>query len=231
MATSSSGGQKDVPWNDAVRFIQQLSHDLRNHLNAAELQSAYIAELTSDSELKEEIKRLREIISNLATTLQGLTGSLGPPRPELIAFPAADFIEDFRNKMGKDFPEESARVTWDVQTDGATLNIDPQLLRQAFVEIFKNAFQHEPDKGVIAATAKIDNRRMIFTVCEPKQRFDLPTENWGCEPLRRITRGHYGLGLNRARSIVEAHDGQFGADYDSRTSTLVTTITLPLAKT
>ena len=231
MTTSSSGDQKDISWNDVVRFIQQLSHDLRNHLNAAELQSAYIAELTSDSELKEEIKRLREIISTLAATLQGLTASLGSPKLELIAFPAADFIEDLRNKIGKNFPQDNVRITWDVQTEGSMLNIDPQTLPQAFVEIFRNAFQHEPDKGAIAATAKIDNGRLIFTFREPKQRFDLSTENWGREPLRRASRGHYGLGLNRARSIVEAHDGQFGADYDSRTSTLVTTITLPLAKT
>src|SRR5205085_3517288 len=35
-----------VPWDDVVRFVRQLSHDLRNDLNALELQSAYIAELT-----------------------------------------------------------------------------------------------------------------------------------------------------------------------------------------
>ena len=32
-----------VSWNDVTRFIRQLSHDLRNNLNAIELQSAYIA--------------------------------------------------------------------------------------------------------------------------------------------------------------------------------------------
>jgi hypothetical protein len=30
----------DVAWGDDVRFIRQLTHDLRNHLNAIELQSA-----------------------------------------------------------------------------------------------------------------------------------------------------------------------------------------------
>ena len=30
---------------DVVKFLRQLGHDLRNHLNAAELQSAYVAEL------------------------------------------------------------------------------------------------------------------------------------------------------------------------------------------
>src|SRR3954451_18299390 len=59
-----------VSWDDVVRFIRQLSHDLRNHLNAAELQAAYLSEIATDAEMKEEIKRLREMVSVLGTTLQ-----------------------------------------------------------------------------------------------------------------------------------------------------------------
>jgi signal transduction histidine kinase len=219
-----------VAWNDILRFIRQLSHDLRNHLNAAELQSAYINELSEDAELKTEIKRLREMLSTLAKVLQSLSVAMASPKPELIPYRAADFVEDLGNQVARDFPQDSVRISWNVQVDESTLNVDPQLLSQAFVEIFRNAFQHEPGKGAITATAKIDNGRFTLAVSEPKQQFDMPTENWGLEPLRRVSRGHYALGLSRARSIVEAHNGQFGARYDSTTSTLVTTITLPLAK-
>ena len=54
MADNSSEAPTDsltVPWSDTVRFVRQLSHDLRNDLNAIELQSAYIGELTQDQEL------------------------------------------------------------------------------------------------------------------------------------------------------------------------------------
>jgi hypothetical protein len=73
-----------VPWIDTVRFVQQLSHDLRNHLNAIELQSAYISELDGSAELKGEIKRLREMISGFSAVLQKLTG-LGEVKPNLIS--------------------------------------------------------------------------------------------------------------------------------------------------
>ena len=62
---------------DVVKFVRQLSHDLRNHLNAAELQSAYIAEIAEDPELKEEIKRLRAMISEVGASLQRVTSALG----------------------------------------------------------------------------------------------------------------------------------------------------------
>ena len=38
-----------VSMPDVVKFVRQLAHDLRNHLNAAELQSAYLDEIAEDA--------------------------------------------------------------------------------------------------------------------------------------------------------------------------------------
>ncbi len=218
-----------VSWTDNVRFVRQLSHDLRNHLNAAELQAVYISELTGDAELKTEIKRLRATITGLGAILQKLLADLGQIKPSFMPYRAVDFVEDLRQKFAHDFPQESAAVDWDVQPGDAALNVDPQLLQQALLELFANAFQHQRGQGPLAATAKIDNDRFVFTLREPKARFELSTENWGREPLRKISQGHYGLGLNRVRVIVEAHGGELHAHYDPTESVLLTTITLPLS--
>ena len=218
-----------VSWTDNVRFVRQLSHDLRNHLNAAELQAVYISELTGDAELKTEIKRLRATIAGLGAILQKLLADLGQIKPSLMPYRAVDLVEDLRQKFAHDFPQESAAINWDVQPGDAALNVDPQLLQQALLELFANAFQHERGQGQLAATAKIDNDRFVFTLREPKARFELATENWGREPLRKISQGHYGLGLNRVRVIVEAHGGELHAHYDPTESVLLTTITLPLS--
>jgi K+-sensing histidine kinase KdpD len=218
-----------VPWVDMVRFVRQLSHDLRNHLNAIELQSAYISELDGSAELKGEIKRLREMISGFSAVLEKLTG-LGEVKPNLISYRASDFVEDLRKAIAHEFPNESAEITWDIQGGDAMLNVDPQLLQQAFSEIVANAFQHDRGKAALIATARSDGKRFVFSLREPKTRFESSTENWGREPFRRITRGHYGLGLSRARVIMEAHGGEIQAVYDPKDSTLLTTLTLPLAR-
>jgi K+-sensing histidine kinase KdpD len=219
-----------VPWIDTVRFVQQLNHDLRNHLNAIDLQSAYISELDGSAEVKGEIKRLREMISGLTAILQKLGRGLGEVKPNLISYRASDFVEDLRKKIAHEFPNESAEITWDIQAGDAMMNVDPQLLQQAFSEIFANAFQHDRGKGALVAAAGIDEKRFVFTLREPKARFESSTENWGHEPFRKITRGHYGLGLNRGRVIVEAHGGEMHAQYDPKGSTLLTTLALPLAR-
>src|SRR5213076_68850 len=130
----------------------------------------------------------------------------------------------------KEFPDNAAKETWDVQLKDATLQIDPQLAQQAFLELFGNAFQHEPNVKAIRARAYIANNSFVFALREPKARFELSTENWGREPLRTISQGHYALGLNRVRVIVEAHGGEMHAHYDSKGPTLVTTLTLPLSQ-
>jgi len=218
-----------ISWSDTIRFIKQLTHDLRNDLNAIELQSAYISELGENEEFKNELKRLREMVSGLASTLQRLSRAVGDVSPTQISYRAADFMEDVRTKIDHDFPTESAEITWDIQPGDASLNVDPQLLQEAFTEFFANAFRHDRGKGPLLVNAKIDNNRFLFTLHEPKARFELPTENWGREPLRKISLRHYGLGLNRARAIVEAHAGELNAQYDPKISALITTVTLPLS--
>ena len=231
MAEPSFEDRTDVPnvaWSDVVRFIRQLSHDLRNHLNAIELQSAYISELERDDEIKSEIKRLREMISGLTSTLQSLSKAVSVVKPNLISYPAADFVEDLRKKITRDFSSENAEITWNVQLGDATLNVDPQLLQETLTEVFANAFRHNRGKGPLVATAKIDNNQFLFTLEEPKARFDLPTNNWGREPLRKNSQGHYGLGLNRVRGIVEAHGGELYAQHNPEHSTLITRLSFPL---
>ena len=216
-----------VAWPDVVKFVRQLSHDIRNNMNAVELQSAYLAELAQEGEMKGEIQRLREMTSQIGTSLQRLTAALNQANPNPIPYPAADFVEDLKEKLTKEFPDNAAKVTWDVQLKDATLQIDPQLAQQAFLELFGNAFQHERNVKAITARAYIANNSFVFELHEPKARFELSTENWGREPLRNVSQGHYGLGLNRTRSVAEAHSGDFRAEHDQKTSTLITTLRLP----
>ena len=229
MSPQNEKDVQSVPWDDAIRFIRQLSHDLRNNLNAIELQSTYISELEKNEEFKNEIKRLREMISGLAATLQRLSRAVGEVKPTLIPYQAADFMQDLRGKIDHEFPKQSREISWDIQLGDAMLNVDPQFFEEAFTEIFANAFQHDRGKGPLVARAKIDDKGFLFTLCEPKDSFDLPTQNWGREPLRKMSQRHYGLGLNRVRTIVEAHGGELNAQYDPKVSALTTTVRLPLS--
>jgi len=218
-----------VPWSDIVRFVRQLSHDLRNDLNATELQTALLGELAGeDAELKEEVKRLREMISKLAVNLQAVSSALGQVNLNKMPYRVSELVEDLQEKLAKDFSDNSGSLKWDAQLGAEMFDIDPQLLQAALLELFRNAFQHTRGKGQITVSARIDNGMFVLTIREPKDSFDLPTQKWGREPLGKVRQGHYGLGLNRVRVILEAHGGKLDAHYDSAAAELVTTATSPI---
>ncbi|MEY2537762.1 MAG: hypothetical protein QOG67_1502 [Verrucomicrobiota bacterium] len=226
--TDPERGSIDVRWSDVIRFVRQLSHDLRNHLNAIELQSAFLAELTTDAELQGEIKRLRQMVSEFGNSLQKTTTRLNPSKPSLLPYEAKEFMEHVRSKLAEQFPKETPRIQWHISEENGKIDIDVQSLPQALVELFTNGFEHLSPEGTLRASAGVEGNRYMFSLTEPKTNFELATENWGREPLRNVHRGHYGLGLHLVRSIVEAQGGEFHARYDSKLSELTTTISFPL---
>jgi K+-sensing histidine kinase KdpD len=221
------GSDLQVSVPDVVRFVRQLAHDLRNDLNAAELQSAYLIEIAENDEIKEEVKRLRGMIAQVGVHLQGVTASLSQTKLTPISYSAGEFVEDLRQKLSVDYPDQSAKVEWNVAAGNSTLQIDPQFLLPAVTELFANAFRHEPSDGVISVETHPENDRFVLTIREPKRTFSRSTDDWGREPFRTVGQGHYGLGLHRARTILEAHEGQLSARYDPAASSLVTTVSLP----
>jgi K+-sensing histidine kinase KdpD len=226
-SNSASNSDIEVSMPDVVRFVRQLAHDLRNDLNAAELQSAYLIEIAENDEVREEVKRLRGMIAQLGSHLQGVTALLSQPKLTPISYHSSEFVEDLRQKLSADYPDQSAKVEWNVADGNVGLQIDPQFLLPAIVELFANAFRHQPAGGAISVDARGENDHFTLTIREPKQSFQHSTENWGREPFGTVSHGHYGLGLHRARAVVEAHDGQLSAKYDPVASSLVTTVSLP----
>lgn len=220
----------NVAWTDVVRFLRQLSHDLRNQLNAVELQSAFLAEIATDPEVKEEIARLRKMVSESGITLQKLSVRLNPPGPTLISYSASDFVEDVRIRVRNEFSTQADAISWKIEPDGSQLSIDPQLLQEALLELVRNAFEHQTPGSSLHFNAATEGDNLVLTLYEPKAQFEVPTDNWGREPLRHVNRGHYGLGLNRARTIIENQGGLLKGQYDSTEGKLITTVTIPLAK-
>jgi K+-sensing histidine kinase KdpD len=215
----------NIRWEDFVKFVRQLSHDLRNQLNAAELQAALIGELTTDEELKSEARRLRELVSQLGVTLQALSTSVAEPRPTLLPYTAQDFVADVQKKIGHEFPEKAVAVKWEISSPGATLNIDPQLTEWAVVELFRNAFRHNLAGGELHARASVSDQWFTFRISEPKEG-EIDPGQW-LQPLQKVSHGHYSLGLRRVRSIIARHGGELRTEFDQGSRMLINTIRLP----
>ena len=219
--------EPEILWPEVTKFIGQLSHNLRNHLNAVELQIAFLGETIEGSEAKAEIKRLREMTGEMCAHLQKLSATLEKVEPQTMRYPAADFVEDLRARLTLEQPEQSPVIDWNVSLGEEMLEIDPELLSEAFVELFANAGRHGRAEGPLVFELRREGNAIECSLREPKTQFNGATEDWGARPLQHLRSGHYGLGLFRARSIFEAHHAHYRVQFDPAASILHTTVSFP----
>jgi hypothetical protein len=63
------------------------------------------------------------------STLQRLSRAVGEIAPNVVSYPADEFLADIRAQVERAFSKEKDEITWDVQLDDGMLNIDQQLLQ------------------------------------------------------------------------------------------------------
>jgi K+-sensing histidine kinase KdpD len=222
-------GSISVPLPRLAGFIRQVTHDVRNSLNAIDLQAAYLAELVTDTEARDEVRRLRGIIQSTARQLQGISSNFWTGTPNLVTYSAKILIEDLQDRLKKTFPEQSPRVAWHVRLDDESIALDLEMFFNAVARIFENTFQFGEAGATIEAHSFADGDEFVLEFHEPKTSLDSDPATWGEEPLVSTRRGGYGLGLYRARSFLAVLGGKLQISHDSGSNLLLTRVILPLA--
>lgn len=219
-----------VPWERIEQFVGKLTHDIRNGLNAFELQLTFLGEISTDPEAVAEIKRLRGTLADITRQLQAVRTASSATTPYPIEYPATDFFEDLRERYQKASPALTAASEWVINvTQDCVLHVDPELTITALRELLANA-DHFADQTLPRFSCIVTggDTAVEFTLKEP--RTALPgtaLEDWGRTPLASTRRGAYGLGLFRARRILEAQGGGLKVSYSATQQLLETTATLP----
>jgi len=218
----------EVPFQRISAFVRQVTHDVRNSLNAMDLQAAYVQELVEDPEASEEVKRLRAQIHQSAKTLQALSANFWMAQPSLVSYSAKIFVEDFRDRLGKKLAEESGRVDWHCELGEEMISIDIEMIFAALSEIFVNAIQFAEAGGKVFVRTFAEDEHVIIDISEPCASAPSSPEMWGMEPFVTTRRGAYGLGVFRARMILSAHHGELVYHHDYAQNLLTARFILPI---
>lgn len=220
----------EVPWTRIEGFVGKLTHDIRNGFNALELQVTLIGELSDDPEIKEEVKRVRQGLADLTRQLQAVRVATGAPTMHLFPYPAADFLEDLRERFEKRHGEAAGRVQWASEAGAATVNIDPEQTMAAALELLGNALQHAAGESSVRVEMRaVAGGVAISTHQQLADTLAAPPADWGRTPLLSSRRNAYGLGAFRARRILETQACSLEYAFTEADRSLVTVVTLPLA--
>lgn len=211
-----------IPYSRIAAFIRQHTHDVRNHLNGLDLESALITEIVTDPEAAAAVARLRAQIRETANALRTLSSKISEPQPSRAPIAARDLFliwQDEGARLGLE------AIAWTQTLGPERVNVDAGELAKAFAELLTNAKKFGDGTGLVAMAA-VSGGRVCFELREQgKEGVDPAT--WGSAPFFSTRRGAYGLGLWEADRIVRANGGTVAREVLSN-GTLVTKLSFPV---
>ena len=132
-----------------VNFVRQVTHDVRNGLNAIDLQSAFIAEIAGEGEVAEEMGKLRRMVSHVTRDMQELSCRFGELRPVMMDYPVQEFLQGLKEAVEEEFETQAKRIVWEVKVGDEEMEMDYTLLMNVLMELTRNAiFFREGDQAI-----------------------------------------------------------------------------------
>jgi hypothetical protein len=190
----------DIPFERVSRFVRQITHDVRNGLNAVDLQAAFLSEIVTDDECRVEARRLREMVGNVTMMLHRLSGEFQEIWLTPLTCAAKIFLEDAKERLDCEFGARMKSVKWSVDIDEKQIEIDLEAGFRAITELVGH-----------------------------KSSLPENIQAWGREPLLNASHRGYGMGLFRLTRTMEKLNGSVTRVYDPAERQLVTTLTIPLS--
>ena len=237
LAQSFNRMSADLAHSNQLRkqMTADIAHDLRTPLSVI---LGYSEALQDDKlpgtpevygAMHRQAKHLNRLIDDLRTLSLADAGQLSLQRR---AVRPGDLLEHAAIAYLPQAEERGVQLS--VVADAApAIAVDPDRLGQVIGNLVGNALRHTPDGGHIQLAAAVAGPRVVLSVTDDGPGIptaDLPHifERFYRGDKARVDDGASGLGLAIARSLVEAHGGQIGAE-NVATGGARFTITLPLA--
>lgn len=208
-------------------FLRQLSHDVRNDLNAMELLISCVEDEDSEGDVRNALTQLHDAVRYGARRMLRVSKAVQPPDLDCVAYPVDLLAEDLRDRLRVERPELSSRIEWMNSGQREVVHVDATLVLEALTELLDNAASFSPgDQAVVTRVEPVDGR-VRWTIEQHASEQPANVSQWGAKPLMSTRRGHYGLGLFRVRRILQAHGAGLSYRHEADISKLVTEVVFP----
>ncbi|RBP47948.1 hypothetical protein DES53_101748 [Roseimicrobium gellanilyticum] len=225
-APSTTDQGEAVPLAAVMAFLKHHLHDVRNDLNALNLEAMLLDVYVPGGEGAESVQRIQEMLHHSAARLSSLSRKISEISPGQETLAAQFILTSWRDEWNSS--GASPAILWEASQVQANVKADPVHLAEVFREWLSNAKQYASTSASISL-AENGEGEVIFRLSEPKSE-PVDTSGWGERPFAKPRRGCYGLGLWRVHNLVRANQGSWSQRYSPEEKTLVSELRMPVAK-
>jgi len=196
------------------QLVAFLVHDLKNPVNAIELQAERVLRSATDAsramnaatKIKEETRALMRLITNLLDISKADEGGLAPVRQTVNV---GHLIETVVAELGA--RASTLEVHIETEIDVTSMTADPDLIGRVLANLIDNALHHTPKGSTIRITATRGAAGIELRVADagpgvPEAQREAVFERFLSGAA--ATRTNRGLGLAFCKVAVEAHGGR-----------------------
>lgn len=228
MATSL---EKDM--KHEKRLTSDVAHELRTPLMAmlATVEAMQDGVYPTDNEHLEtvasETRRLARLVQQMLD-LSRMENRTAPMNTEPVDM--VPFIRTIVDSQERLFADRDLRLRFADETQGksATIEIDPDMITQAVINLMSNAMRYTPEGGWVVVSVLGDRKHVMISVSDTGigiAKEDLSRifgRFWRADASRAREAGGLGVGLAVTKQIVERHHGFISVESELEKGTTFT---------
>lgn len=210
------------------KMTSQIAHEINTPLAALGLNVSYLQaevsrRLGSDNpEIEEVSHAIAEEIDRLKRVVNDYLRFARLPQPTLTEHSLREAVEVFLDFIEPEARKRGVQVEIELGRDPAHVLLDPDLFRQAFLNLVRNSFEAMPRGGTLRVRLERANREFILRVEDTGGGIPAEVLPQIFDPFFTTKKDGTGLGLAHTRRVVEQHGGSITCQSGSGQGTTFT---------
>jgi two-component system sensor histidine kinase AtoS len=194
-------------------LVAGLAHEIKNPLGAIKgLVQLLSEDVSKDDPKSNYYATILNEVEQLDSVLRRLLDFAHPKESVPLPIELEPLIEDILALMKTDLEEKAIRLDMRLASDPITLTGDGEGLRQALINILKNAVEATPEQGTISVVTGFMKDEVL--ICFENEGPPISKDEMGLifDPFYTTKEKGAGLGLAITHQIIRAHNGRIRVD-------------------
>ncbi len=193
----------------AGQFATGVAHEIKNPLSAIKTFAQYLPEKYNDPAFREKFFRIvQSEIDRINQIVNDLSDFAKPSPPQLQPVRLRDVVEDTISLLSDQCLKHGIEVHNHLSGDGATVQADPQQLKQVVLNLALNSLDAMPQGGRLEVRTASDQGWVTLRISDTGAGIPIHEQHKIWDPFFTTKERGMGLGLAMVRGIVERHGGR-----------------------